>query len=367
MSLAYGEQTSLSWRKRRAGQRLMIGFDGASPSDELRRLVREIVPGGFILFARNVEEIAQVRELNRELTSLLPASHPPFLGVDQEGGRVQRIRATAWPRARWVGNVNDVQRTTALAEAMSDELRALGFNVNFAPSFDVDSNPKNPVIGDRSFGSHPAIVARHGVAFVRAMQDRGLIAAAKHFPGHGDTAVDSHHDLPKVEKELAELREIELPPFKAAVAAGVGMVMTSHVVFPALDEDWPATLSPRVLVPLLREDLGFSGVVVSDDMEMKAVAGRYPLDEQLERASRATVDLFLFCHDHQLQWAAWETLIRLQEQDRTLDRLAEDSERRLHALRERFLKDRPLTPELNVVGSTVHQALARQFQADGMA
>ena len=164
MSLAYGEQTTLSWRKRRAGQRLMIGFEGSAPSAEFRALVREVCPAGFILFARNVEEPAQVLELSRELASLLPDTHPPLLGVDQEGGRVQRIRATEWPRARWVGNVDDPRRTAALAGAMSDELLAMGFDVNFAPVCDVDSNPKNPVIGDRSFGRDPKAAARHVVA-----------------------------------------------------------------------------------------------------------------------------------------------------------------------------------------------------------
>ncbi len=367
MSLAYGEQTTLSWRKRRAGQRLMIGIQGSAPSPELRAFVREATPGGFILFARNVEDPAQVLELNRELTSLLPVTHPPLLGVDQEGGRVQRIKVTSWPRARWVGNVDDPRRTRALAAAMTDELLAVGFNVNFAPDCDVDSNPKNPVIGDRAYGNTPAAVIRHAVPTLEVMQDRGLIACAKHFPGHGDTEQDSHHDLPRVEKELPDLREVELRPFRAAVQAGVGMVMSSHVVFPALDEDWPATMSPPVLRGLLREELGFGGVLVSDDMEMKAVAGRYPLEQQLERATRATVDLFLFCHELDLQWQAWETLIRLMEQDRTLDRLSEDSERRILSLRERFLKDRAARPELSVLGSPAHQALAHAFKMDGMA
>lgn len=367
MSVAYGEQTTLSWRKRRAGQRLMVGFDGASPSAEFRAFVREAVPGGFILFARNVEEPAQVLELNRELTSLVPDTHPPFLGVDQEGGRVQRVRVTSWPRARWVGNLDDPRQSARLGAAMADELLSMGFNVNFAPDFDVDSNPKNPVIGDRAFGATPASVVRHAIPVMEAMQGRGLIACAKHFPGHGDTAQDSHHELPRVEKELPELREVELPPFRAAVQRGVGMVMSSHVVFPALDEDYPATLSPAVLQGLLRQELGYTGVVVSDDMEMKAVAGRYPLELQLERATRATVDIFLFCHDLALQWEAWETLVRLQEQDRALDRLSEDCERRLRDLRERFFKNRPPRPELSVVGSTEHLTLAHRFRVEGMA
>lgn len=365
--LAYGEQTSLSWRKRRAGQRLVVGLPGSFPADELREFAREAVPAGFILFKHNVEEPAQVRELNRELHSLLPASHPPLLSVDQEGGRVQRIRATEWPRARWVGNVDDSNRTFELGLAMADELRALGFNTNWAPDCDVDSNPSNPVIGDRAYASSAAAVSRHASAIIRAFHSRGLIACAKHFPGHGDTSQDSHLDLPIVEKEGPDLDQLELAPFRAALAAGVGAVMSAHVVFPAWDEDYPATLSRRILHGVLRQRLGFQGVIVSDDLEMKAVRGRFPLEQQLDLACRATCDLFLVCHELPMAWEAYEILVRLQEADKAHDDLAEDSERRLLALRERFLKTPPRTPDLTVVGDRAHQALAERFRAEGMS
>ena len=365
MTPAYGEMTTLTWRKRRAGQRLIVGFAGTSPSAEFRAFCKEALPAGFILFAHNVEEPAQVYELNRELQSLLPDRYPPLLSLDQEGGRVQRVRATAWPRARWVGNVDDPKRTLYLAELMADELRAMGFNLNFAPVCDVDSNPANPVIGDRAYASHPDAVIRHALTVMEAYHSRGLIACAKHFPGHGDTAKDSHHDLPVVEKERPALFETELKPFSAAVRREIGMIMTAHVVFPDLDPDYPATLSSKILKGVLRDQLGYQGVIVSDDMEMKAVRDRYPLDLQLDLACRATCDLFLVCHELDLAWKAWETLVYLQETDKTHDTLAEDSERRLHVLRERFLKNAPLAPELAVVGSPAHQAVAGRFAAEG--
>lgn len=367
MKPATGEMTSLSWRKLRAGQRLIVGFSGSSPSAEFREFVATARPAGFVLFARNVEDPAQVAELNRELTSLLPDRYPPILSVDQEGGRVQRVRATRWPAARWVGNVDDLALSWQLGLSMADELLAMGFNVNFAPDFDVDSNPANPVIGDRAFSSSPRQVARHATTVLRAFHERGLIGCAKHFPGHGDTHVDSHHDLPVVEKELPELREVELAPFRAAIAAQVAMIMTAHVVFPDLDPDLPATMSRRIMHGLLREELGYGGVIVSDDMEMKAVRGRYPLDLQLDLACRATVDLFLVCHELDLCWRSYETLVRLQEEDKAHDALAEDSERRLLALRERFWIDRSAPPDLSVVGAVAHHALAQRFQAEGAA
>jgi len=362
---AVGEQTTLADRKRRAGQRMVVGFHGIDAPPELRRFCRQARPGGFILFARNVEEPAQVRELNRELTGLLPRSLPPLVSVDQEGGRVQRIRSTAWPRARWVGNVDDLVQTRALALAMAAELRAMGFNVDWAPVADVDSNPANPVIGDRSFSPRPEAVARHALAFLQGLEAGGVAGCVKHFPGHGDTSQDSHLVLPVVEKERPELERTELLPFREAIAAGAPMVMTAHVLFPEWDPQNPATMSQAIVAGLLREKLGFQGVVVSDDLEMKAVRGRFELDHQLDRACRATVDLFLCCSEIELQWEVFETLVRLQEDDKRHDTLAIDSSGRLDALRRRFLLHPLPTPELSVVGSIAHRDLALGIEARG--
>lgn len=363
--LAIGEQTTLADRKRRAGQRLIIGFPGAAPPEESRRFIRAARPAGFILFARNVEEPGQVRELNRELEALLPQSLPPLLSVDQEGGRVQRIRATSWPRARWLGNLDDPARTRAIARALALELRAMGFNVNWAPVADVDSNPANPVIGDRSFSRDPAAVARHAQAFLEGMEEVGVLGCVKHFPGHGDTSVDSHLDLPVVEKEPPELERTELRPFRHLIRAGAPMVMTAHVRYPAWDEEHPATMSAPILQGQLRGALGHTGVVVSDDLEMKAVRGRYPLELQLDRASRASVDLFLCCSEVELQWEAFELLVRLQEGDKRHDDLAIDAMARLKALRHRLFSPTRPVPELSHVGSIAHRDLALFVEAHG--
>jgi len=363
---AVGETTSLAHRKRRAGQRVILGFPGPSLDQETRRVIQLIQPAGFVLFARNVEEPAQVRELNRELQTLLPDGLPPLLTVDQEGGRVQRVRdgATVWPPLRQVGNCRDLALTRAFAEALADEVAALGFNVNWAPCADVDSNPDNPVIGDRSFGRDPGEVAQHVVTSVLATQARGMMACVKHFPGHGDTRTDSHLELPIVEKERPDVEHTELVPFKAAIQAGVAMVMGAHVVFPDYDER-PATLSHRLLHQLLREELGHKGLVVSDDMEMKAVHGRFALEETLAYSTRAGLDIYLFCKDQQLQVAAYEQLIRLQERDSACDTLAEDSEKRLLHARETFLKGRGRVPDLDVLRSQRHKDLALLIRARG--
>jgi beta-N-acetylhexosaminidase len=360
-----GEGTSLWDRKRRAGQRLLLGIAGTAPTLEEKELIAEARPGGFVLFARNIEEPAQVRELNRELAALLPASAPPLLTVDQEGGRVQRVRATEWPSMRVVGNADDAARTKALGAAIGDEVRALGFHVDWAPVADVDSNPKNPVIGDRAFSSDPATVAKHVVAFLAGLRESGCIGCVKHFPGHGDTVTDSHLALPRVEKDRDEVRHVELVPFAAAVRAAVPMVMSAHVVFPAWDEDRPATMSPPLLEGLLRDELGFQGVLVSDDLDMNAVAAGFEIPDVVEQASRATVDLFLSCKDPERQWKVYEALVRVQETSKIQEDRAKDALTRLRALRETHLRSMRPPPDLSVVGSAAHRDLAFALLAAG--
>ena len=364
---AVGEQTTLAERKRWAAQRLILGFEGVSPSADFKAFVAEAAPAGFILFARNIEEPAQVAELNRELASMVPEHAPALLSVDQEGGRGLRVRDTPWPPMRWLGNIDDVQLTQQTAAAMGAELRAMGFNLDWAPCADVDSNPDNPVIGDRSFSRDPDVVSRHVMAFLNGLHQVGVMGSVKHFPGHGDTNLDSHLDLPVVDKDVGDLEHLELAPFKAAVQHGAELVMSAHVMFPALDESVPATMSSPILRGWLREKLGYSGVLVSDDMEMGAVRGRYPLEQQLDMATRASMDLFLMCKSLDLQVEAWETLIRLSEQDKRHDDLTADSLRRLAALREKYLIDPPAAPPLAVVGGRSNKDLASLLDVRGRA
>jgi beta-N-acetylhexosaminidase len=282
----------------RAGQLLFVGFPGTSAPELLVECVREGRVGGVVLFRRNVESPEQVRELIGSLLSAAPPDAPLLVAIDQEGGRVQRLREpwTEWPAMRRVAAHGEPGKTAALAAALARELRELGIGLDFAPVVDVDTNPANPVIGDRAFAGTPEEVARHAAAFVSALQAGGVAACAKHFPGHGDTAQDSHHELPRLDHDLERLRRVELPPFVAAVRAGVASVMTAHVLLPALDAERPATLSPVVL-RLLREELGFDGVVFSDDLEMRAVADRFPIGERVLGALRAGVDALLVCSD----------------------------------------------------------------------
>lgn len=363
---ATGEQTSLADRKRRAGQRLFVGFAKPHVDDDIRYLARTVRPSGFVLFSRNVEEPEQVFELNRELASLAGGHLPVIIAVDQEGGRVQRVRepATRWPSLRHLGladtrDSDDLVSQTATG--LSRELRAMGFHLNFAPVADVDSNPDNPIIGDRSFGRDPHQVAEQVVRFIRATQNEGMIACAKHFPGHGDTDIDSHLSLPTVNRSEDSLRKNELIPFEAAILAGVGSVMSAHVVFPAFDAKRPATLSERVIPRLLRDGLGFDGVIFSDDMEMKAVAGRWSVAEQVHLSTRASVDVLLVCEDRNLQYDMFRSLVQAQEDDPGVHRASEQSEKRVQALRERFLLAPPPAPLLAEVGSASYRDLVARI------
>ncbi|WP_405434158.1 glycoside hydrolase family 3 protein [Micromonospora sp. NBC_00617] len=268
---------------------LQPGFVGTTPPPWVCRWLGEGL-GSVVLFARNVVDTAQVAAL----TATLRAERPDVIvAIDEEAGDVTRIesgRGSSRPGNFALGAVDDPALTEAVALDLGVELAAAGVTLDYAPDADVNSNPANPVIGVRSFGADPALVARHTAAWIRGLQRGGVAACAKHFPGHGDTRVDSHHDLPRITADRARLDACELAPFRAAVAAGVQAVMTGHLLVPALDERLPATLSQRILGGLLRDEMGFSGVVVTDAVEMRAVADRYGFAGAAVRALAAGAD-----------------------------------------------------------------------------
>jgi beta-N-acetylhexosaminidase len=273
-----------------------VGFDGTSPSDEVIALVHRGV-FGVILFGRNVVDAEQVAALVAELKRA--AGRPLLVSIDQEGGRVARLRErhgfTELPPMRALGDVGDPALARDVGTLLGRELRAVGIDQDYAPCVDVDTNPANPVIGDRSFSRDPAVVARVGAALAEGLQSAGVAACAKHFPGHGDTSQDSHRDLPRLPHGLERLRAVELPPFRALARAGVASMMTAHVVFEALDPRRPATLSRRV-VDVLRGECGYDGCVISDDLEMSAVAEHFPLEEAVPAALDAGLDALMVCH-----------------------------------------------------------------------
>jgi len=251
-----------------------------------------------------------------------------------------------------------------VGRALGDELAALGIGWDFAPVLDVHTNPENPVIGNRAFGTTPVAAASHALAFWRGLRAAGLVGCGKHFPGHGDTRTDSHLELPVVDHGLDRLRRVELAPFAAAARAGVEAIMTAHVLFPALDSERPATLSRAILTGLLREELGFGGVIVSDDLGMKAVADRYPIDELAVMAVAAGADVLIIREPAERQRRAHEALVRAAERDSELRRRVEESAARMAGLAAACRVGRPIGDpgELAArLGTAAHMALAARF------
>jgi beta-N-acetylhexosaminidase len=269
---------------------LMIDLSGPELTADERSFLAARRPGGVCLFGRNVVDRFQVAELVAELRSL--AGPELLVAADQEGGGVLRLHDVPYPPgAMALGAADDTALTRAVAAATGRGLRALGINVDFAPVADVNSNPANPIIADRSFGADPQQVARHVVAFVQGLQDEGVGATVKHFPGHGDASIDSHLELPTLERSAEMLERLELPPFVAAIDSGVAAVMTAHIAITGIDPRWPATLSAPLLTGLLRERLGFAGVIFTDSLDMRAIAGRWGPAEAAVRAMAAGADM----------------------------------------------------------------------------
>lgn len=338
-----------------------VGFHGTSPSPEVLELIRRGVYG-VVLFARNVENAEQVAELVAELKRA--AGRPLLVSIDQEGGRVARLRAahgfTELPPMRALGLTGDAGLAFEVGALLGRELRAAGIDQDYAPVVDVDTNPRNPVIGDRSFGREAPEVARMGVALARGLASAGIAACAKHFPGHGDTNQDSHRALPALPHDLARLNAVELVPFRALAAAGVASVMTAHVVFGALDPGLPATLS-QAAIGLLRHECGYSGCVISDDLEMKAVAEHFPLEEAVPLALGAGVDALLVCHSADVQHRAIDIACAAAESGRlSRERLA-GSRQRVSALLA-FAGPPPNPREVrNLLRTDAHRAIAARI------
>jgi beta-N-acetylhexosaminidase len=349
--------------RRHIGRLAVVGFSGESVPGDLRRLAAAFDLAGVVYFARNVVEPRQVAELSREVADL-SQDWPLWISVDQEGGRVARLRRpfTEWPPMLTLGRSRDDRLAERFARSLAAELRAVGINLDYAPVLDVRTNSKNQVIGDRAIADSAEEVARLGRIIVRTLQAEGIAACGKHFPGHGDTTGDSHEELPLVEHGPDRLAAVEWLPFRAAIAESVATMMVAHVLVPALDEDRPASLSSHIVTDLLKHDLGFSGVVVSDDLGMKAITTSRSLATATVDAIAAGCDVVLLCNstvDEQVQ--CLETAIRAAESGVLSERRLDDAFARQRRVKERFLPRKSSTAALDVVGCAEHQAVAEEM------
>ena len=354
--------------KRRIGQRLIVGFDGTRVPQEILRLDEEWGIGGFILFKRNLQSFEQVLDLTESLWAM-GGGIPPFIGVDQEGGAVHRLPKpfTVFPDMAHLGQVASVSLAYEVGAVVGRELTAAGFNLNFAPVLDVNTNPLNPVIGRRAISASPQQVASLGRAVIRGLHDNSVVACGKHFPGHGDTKQDSHLEMAYSDADLDRLKSTELVPFHTAFHKSpvLDLVMTGHVKYPKIDPLHPATLSRTILQDLLRMELGYKGLTVSDDMEMKAVIDNYTMAGATLLGLEAGLDLFLVCHTLDQQVAVLETLLKEAETGAYPKHLWERSFNRIRDLKARHFRvvrtvDRVHARE--VLGNREHQRIARRLK-----
>lgn len=348
--------------KAQIGQRVMAGFEGTTVPESIRALVREWKVGNFILFSRNIASKEQTSALCAELQALTQqeTGHPALIAIDQEGGTVSRLRddCAIVPGAMAIAATGQVQNAYEAGLITGEELRAMGINFDLAPVMDVNANPQNPVIGVRSYGDSPEQVAQYGVAMMRGLQDAGVLACAKHFPGHGDTNIDSHLALPCVDKSLSEMEAYELRPFRAIVQAGIAAIMTTHILFPQLEQEKvPATMSRKIITGLLREQMGFDGLVVSDCMMMEAIHTYYGTVNGMLAAAKAGVDMLIVSHDPALARQGCEALAKLIENN---DLVKKENERSVaRVLRCKATVQRKKNCDLDIVGCSAHRSAVR--------
>jgi beta-N-acetylhexosaminidase len=352
------------------GQMFMLAFPGKS-LDRIRMLIQTHFIGACYLSQENAGSPEEAITLSNSLQECARTSGkgiPLLLAVDHEGvWGVLVPHSTTGPGNLGLGATGDPGNTYHIYRIIGYEMTTVGYNTILAPCADINSNPRNPIIGMRSFGEDPHEVSKHVAAAVLGAHAGGAIATAKHFPGHGDTAIDSHRELPRAERSRGSLWKVDLPPFQAAIEVGVDIVMTSHILFPALDPHRPATLSPIILEGLLRKELGFEGVILSDSMNMKAIRKNYPLDEAVVTAIIAGVDMILLAEEHydhdpevylERQISCIQSVLCAVKKGKVpLDRINQ-SVRRILALKERYgLFQRPLTPLscATIVGNPGHR------------
>ncbi len=354
--------------KKCIGQRLIVGFEGTKIPSELIRLDEEWGLGGYILFKRNIPDFEQLMNLTEDLWSR-GQGVPPFIGVDQEGGQVHRVPEpfTIFPDMAHMGQVSSVSVAYEAGAVIGRELTATGFNLNFAPVLDLNINPDNPIIGRRAISADPAKVANLSRAVIRGLHDNSVIACGKHFPGHGDTTEDSHLTLPKSSLTLDGIRENELLPYRKLIQnpPHLDMVMPAHVVYPKIDPDAPATYSKTLLQEVLRLEIGFKGLIVTDDLEMKAITDTVGIEQATVLAFEAGVDLFLCCKEIDKQVLILETLLRLVEKGGYPQHMLERGYRRVRDIKARHFRvirtiDRQHAREL--VGNREHARIARRLR-----
>ena len=368
------EQMETMTTEQKVGQLLVTGIEGTQPGEDAVQAIQTAQVGGIILFGRNVESASQLVELTNGLKELNGDAVPLFLGVDQEGGRVDRMppEVDRTPSAGQVGqSENWNEMGAAYGTLLSAECAAFGFNLDFAPCLDIWSNPENTVIGDRAFGRDWETVSDFGFHAVQAMEEAGnVVPVVKHFPGHGDTSTDSHVDLPVVDKTLDDLRQGELAPFDMALSGEywgepkmdpAPAVMVAHILMTQIDPDLPASLSPKVVTGLLRQEMGYEGMVCTDDLTMGAISSTYGMGEAAVMAVEAGCDLLLVCHGADNLTAARDALLEAVETGRISQERLDESVYRILSVKQSYgLTSDPVPePDLEALNAQIQGLLSQ--------
>ena len=321
-----------------AGQRLMVGFEGTRFNQDLKFLIQDLKVGGIILFSQNTESPAQVKKLCDAVQEYACASEQPplIIAIDQEGGQVARLKK---PFSEFPGNpaMKNVKDAIYFAETTASELIRAGINMNLAPVMDVAPREINSIMAARAFGHDPEWVSKMGLTVISNLQQHKIMAVAKHFPGIGRTVIDSHIDLPTCEHDLSELKSCDLIPFVDSIAQGVSGIMLSHVIYPQIDPQWPASLSKRIAHDLLREQMGFAGVSMTDDLDMGAITQHYDVKTAVHRILKAGIDMALVCHKGPNIEIAYREILGGLRRSQVTQTMGIESAKRIMALKEKYL------------------------------
>lgn len=344
------------------GQMMFAGVSGTTLQQETTSLIQDYKVGGLILYGNNLETPQQtVTLMNALMAANVNNQLPLFLGTDQEGGKVVRLPGSLknFPTNKRIGDINQSPLSFAVGQLLGEQLTAFGFNLDFAPVLDVNSNPNNPIIGDRSFSNDPDIVSKLGIETMKGLESKQVIPVIKHFPGHGDTAVDSHLELPKVTKSLDDLNQLELVPFKAAIENGADVVMVAHILLPKIDPQYPSSMSKEIITGMLRDQLGFDGVVMTDDMTMKAITNHFDIGQAAVDSVKAGSDVILIAHEYANVTAAIQAVkAAVNKGEITEDRI-NDSVRRIIELKQKYqLANQPVTAvDINRLNTDIEKVL----------
>lgn len=349
------------------GQMVIVGVEGDTFNNNIEKMIEDYHVGGFIFMGKSIKNSAQLLKLINNIKAANSSNKIPlFLSLDQEGGRVDRMPGefSRYPDNKSIGKVNNETLSYNIGDAIAHEINSFGFNMDFAPVLDINSNPKNPVIGDRAFGTNPEIVSSLGVETMKGIQDADVISIVKHFPGHGDTSVDSHVGLPKVSKDLKELYNFEIFPFKEAIKNNADGIMIAHILLPKIDSKYPASLSKAVINDILRQQLGFKGIVITDDMTMGAISKNYRIGDAAVKSINAGSDIILIAHDYNKGIDVITSLIKAVNSGSIKMSRIDESLYRILQLKEKYhLEDSAINSvDVNEINSRINRTLGDYFK-----